>query len=176
MKSMKMEMSNWTMMYRVRKRDQQEEVLVARTEHLSVPVQRRSAQRKKMGSYYDILGLNVDTDTDMPGEGVVCVINLAQWRILSSYLQVIERTKFSDPPRSLLKILMLSSCYFTMTLTQELTSMSYTMLRKIVIMILQLMISMSTSQDNMRIRSLYKTELLMRRWRIWRRPRRNTWS
>ena len=38
MKSMKMEMSNWTMMYRVRKIDQQEEVLVARTEHLSVPV------------------------------------------------------------------------------------------------------------------------------------------
>ena len=70
-----------------------------------------------MVSPYDILVLNVGVDTNMTEEGVVCGLNLVCWVVSSVEFRGIEMTKFLEPPRNLLKISLLCSCYFTLPIT-----------------------------------------------------------
>ena len=73
-----------------------------------------------MGSPSEILGLTIGVANKITGDGVVYGLNLFWWVILSSDFQGIERIQFLFQPGNLLKILVLSSYYFPLTLTQEL--------------------------------------------------------
>ena len=65
-----------------------------------------------------ILVLAIGEAMIMNGEGVGCGLNLFYWGIISSDFQGIDRNISEDPTVNLLKILLLSSHYFPLSLTQ----------------------------------------------------------
>ena len=100
-------MMNRMLILRVRKLEQWEALLVDRTGNPSV-----------LDCTSKILVLAIGEAMIMNGEGVGCGLNLLYWGNISSDFQVIDRNISEESTVNLLKILLLSSHYFPLSLTQ----------------------------------------------------------
>ena len=96
-KSVKTERRDNMLRLRLRKLEQRAAILVARTENPIVPDWNS-----------EVLGLTIDTVTNVTREVVVCRLKLFWWDIIFSDFQVIERNQSEYPPAKLLNILLLS--------------------------------------------------------------------
>ena len=113
---------NWMLRLRIRKPEQQNAILAYITYHTRVP----------NWNFY-ILGLTIGAAKNLTGEGVIYGLNLFQWAIISFYCQGIERNCLVYPTIYLLNIFMLSSHYFSLPITMELTMMTYKITKKMMI-------------------------------------------